>query len=310
MAYIIVDLIDIVSPVDEDLYEEVGSEYVLSSDEYPDPSKIYYMYDEEDEEEYGWFEVDVDPGDPVYGYYELEDGEYVLTEDIEAQAGKTYYDRYDPEGESLPYDEDDEYYAVEDTIAPFDEGLYEKTDDGTYILTEDLLPVDGKIYYAPIEEEDYEDIEEEEYAPVYSPDDVVSTGVFPYSPPGSSTLSDNYLYAKMQFVEDPSSEGLYEKADGVYVLTQDTTVVPGKVYYEYLLYSDYYVADMSGVSNPSMSLITYYELSGGSYIKTTDTTVSAQKTYYRSRIEDRYRYLPDPSKGLTPATWDDIPYEE
>lgn len=295
MAYYVVDIIDIVSPVDEGLYEFEDDEYIPSEDVYPDPEKTYYDYEEdEDEEELDEYEeADVEPGDELgEGFYELVGGEYVETSDAVALPGKAYYvytlDVYEP-----PVDPDTFYYVADEVGNPAEAGLYEKAGDGSYFLTEDIEYDDEKIYYAQAGSLVKDDIEEAETAPYYSPADIAVDGVREVQ---EATIASgmNMVYAWTAYVDDPSSKGFYEIVDGAYVLTQDTELVKGKTYYEHFVYNDYYEADMAGVEDPSFSLHKYYELVNGAYALTADTEVNPQKTYYRSHIDDDNFYIPDP----------------
>lgn len=297
MAYYEVDFYDILSPVEEGLYEYDEEEdlYFPSEDEYPDPDKIYYGYEEEEEEEFDEYEeVELDPGEELWDdVYEFVNGEYVQTEDTVAIEGKTYYistvEVYDP-----PANVDDLYYIFEDYVdSPFEEGLYERDSDGQYFLTEDEVYDEEKSYYKPIGNPEKEEIAEEDPEPYYSPTDIASGGN--YEPEEATIASGmNMVYARTRYVTDPSAEGFYEIVDGAYVLTDDTELVTGKTYYQHYVYNDYYEADMSGVTNPSFSIRKYYEVVAGKYVLTQDTEVVSGKTYYRSHSDDDNFYVPDP----------------
>lgn len=311
-GYVEIDHDDISNPYEEGLYEKVGSNYVLTTDTVVAPAKTYYLYDDYDEADEGedYIPVEVDVGDPVVGYYEYVGEDYVLTTDTVAVSGKEYYEYFDGNSYENPSDYDSRYYIFNEVVTnPSAAGLYEIDSDGIYVLTQDTEYDDEKNYYYPVGSLDRVLVEAEESAPVFDPANVVPTGVpdvpVAYSDPGAS----NFLYARTRFVENPQAEGLYEVVDGYYVLTQDTSLTRGKAYYKYKVYSDYYVADMTGVTNPAKSLTRYYEVSQGSYVPTQDTAVAVGKTYYRSRADDRTPYLNDPSQGQTPATYEDIPTE-
>lgn len=299
MAYYVVDIIDIESPVNEGLYELDGGVYVLSEDLYPDEDKTYYDYDEDEEpeEEDEYEEIDVDPGDPLEGdIYELSEGEYVLTEDEIAVSGKSYYvytvHQYEP-----PVDTDKLYYVFPDFVAdPSAEGLYERTEDGRYFLTSDTLYDEDKVYYMETGDLVKEAVVDEEQTPYYPPSDIISDGV---RDPEEATIASgmNMVYAWTANVSDPSAKGFYEISNGAYVLTQDAELVKGKTYYEHYVYNDYYEADMTGIVNPSFSIYKYYELVNGEYAPTSDTTVNLNKTYYRSHEDDENFYVPDPVRS-------------
>lgn len=296
MAYYVVDPIDIESPVGEGLYELEGGAYVPSEDLYPDAEKTYYDYeeDEEPEEEDDYEEIDVEPGEPLGdGVYELFGGEYVPTEDTTAVSGKSYYvytvHEYEP-----PVDIDKLYYVFDDPVAdPSAAGLFERTEDGRYLPTEDTVYDADKVYYMETGELVKEEIEDEDQTPYYPPSDIVIDGV---RDPEEATIASgmNMVYAWTAHVSDPSAEGFYEIVDGAYVLTQDTELVKGKTYYEHYVYNDYYEADMTGVANPSFWIRKYYELVNGEYVVTSDTSVDPGKTYYRSHKDDDEFYVPDP----------------
>lgn len=300
MAYYVVDFIDIISPVDEGLYEYDEGEYVLSEDESPDREKIYYGYEEDEEpvEEDEYEEIDVDVGDDLDDEtYEFVDGEYVITADETAQAGKSYF-VYTGTLYAPPIDVDTLYYAITDVVEnPVEAGLYERLSDGRYVLTEDTDYDEDKVYYKALEEADKQPIEEIVSDPYYSPSDIVSDG---NQEEEIATVATglNMVYAWTDCVDDPSAAGLYEIVNGAFVLTQDTELVEGKAYYQHYVYNDYYQADMTGIENPSFSLNPYYELVNGSYVKTTDTEVSPLKAYYRSHTDDENFYIPDPVRAM------------
>lgn len=353
MNYVIVDHGDILSPVEEGLYELVDGSYVLTEDGDVDAEKTYYMLDEDEEEPESDYEIaEVSVGDDVAGLYEYDEpnDEYFPTTDTVAIDGKVYYEKFSQT--NVPYDEDALYYLVSEPVEnPQQEGLYEKGESG-YVLTEDNVFDSDKSYYLPVEEPEYE--REYEVVEVSVGDDV--TGLYEYdqtsdeysitddifavqgktyydlveddenaepefefededditedeSEPIAPVESDDFLFAYMEFVENPNAEGFYEIVNGAYVLTQDAIVNPDKDYYEYYSYSDYYEADMTDVDSPADSLTTYYELSGSNYVPTEDVVVVPGKIYYRSHTEDEYPYVPDPMDGEEPAEWDDIPIE-
>lgn len=311
MAYYVVDFEDIENPVEEGLYEYEGGAYVLSEDEEPDPETTYYMYDDYDgdDDEPEYIELDLAVGAPVIGLYEYDDGEYFLTDDTVAVSGKTYYEYFDGNSYESP-SEADGYYAVTDGVYdPAGQGLYERATDGSYFQTADSDPDPDKTYYLPTGSLIKSEIDEDVGDPMYDPAYTVIDGVRETELAYADVNAENFVYAHTAFTEDPSAEGLYEIVDGLYVLTSDTSLVKGKTYYELLFYTGYYPANMSGITNPATSLTNYYELSNGQYVLTSDTAVAVGKTYYRSVKDDNEPHLLDPSKGKTPATWDDIPVE-
>lgn len=312
MNYIAVDHVDIVSPVDEGLYEYLNGGYILSADTVVNTEKTYYMLEEDIDDEPDYAEADVETGDPVQGLYEYDENAdtYFLTSDTIALDGKVYYERIDME-DSVPYDENALYcLATEIVEDPNESGFYEKTSTG-YVLTEDTFYDEGKAYYILIEDLDYDLLVEEEEEPEFdfsNAEDIAVESESEFSVPIAG--SNNFLFAYMTFVENPHEEGLYEIVNGVYVVTQDTTVNADKIYYELSVYSDYYEANMSFVENPAYAIENYYELINGLYVLTQDTTVVSGKTYYRSHIDDAHPYVPDPTIGETPATWEDVPVGE
>lgn len=311
-SYVEIDHRYISNPASEELYEKIGNNYALTSDTVVVSSKKYYLYDDYDEEddEGDYIPVDVEVGDPVSGYYEFDGEDYVLTDDAVAIAEKEYFEYFDGNSYVEPFDYDDLYYVADEELEnPAESGLYEKNENGLYVLSEDTERVFEKVYYLPVEAAEKTVVEVETSNPVYNPADIVPTGVRDVEVAYSEANAVNFLYAYTQFVKDPSAEGFYEILDGSYVLTQDTELVYGKAYYQLAIYSDFYEANMSGVSNPALSLTRYYEVSGGQYVLTDDTQVVSGKTYYRSRTDDKTPYLHDPSVGQTPATYDDIPFE-
>lgn len=297
MNYIVVDHADIRSPVEEGLYEYVNGSYVLSADEGIDADKTYYMLDDDVDDEPEYIEADVEVGDDVSGLYEYDgESEYFPTSDVVAQAGKTYYELYDTTGQYVPDVEGNFYYPIEAEVDnPVLENLYEFV-DGEYVLTQDILYDDSKTYYRRLDPAMTDTVEDLDEDPVYSLDDVVPTGVAEDT--AEIPSSEDFIFAYTEFVTDPSAEGFYEIVNDAYVLTQDTEVIEGKDYYEFYHYSDYYEADMTHVSNPSLSLDNYYEIVGGSYVLTSDTAVVSGKTYYRSHTEDLYPFRADPITSL------------
>lgn len=312
MNYTAVDHADIVSPVDEGLYEYLNGSYVLSADAVANTEKTYYMLEEDIDDEPDYVEADVEVGDSVQGLYEYDENldTYFLTSDSIAIDGKVYYERVDMEN-SVPYDENALYCLTTEVVEnPHESEFYEKTSTG-YAITEDTFYDEDKAYYILVEDLDYDLIVDEEEEPEFDFPNVDDIAVD--SETGSSEPvvgSDNFLFAYMTFVENPHDEGLYEIVNGVYVVTQDTTVNFDKVYYELSVYSNYYEANMSFVENPAYAVENYYELINGSYVLTQDTTVIPGKTYYRSHIDDEHPYVPDPTIGETPATWEDVPVGE
>lgn len=79
-------------------------------------------------------EVEEPTGSPVENeYYELVDDNYILSEDTEVDAEKTYYTKSITEGDN-----------------PKEKGWYEKTIYGDYVLSEDTEVNEIKIYYEKI----------------------------------------------------------------------------------------------------------------------------------------------------------------
>ena len=315
---------DIVSPVDEGLYEYNAGSYNLSMDTEVVNSKTYYEYDDYDSEDdpddeviYEVYSIEPDDSPIDLELYELKPGgNYVLTEDEEPVSGKTYYEIFYPYYTDDFLDETDQYYPFdeeEDGLTnPVEQGLYEYV-DGLYILSEDTVPNPEKVYYVDGDSE-YEYLDEldidNETADLLL-DDLIDESEFPtFEETDSYTTEGNFVYAFTEYINDPSAEGLYEIQNGSYVLTSDTEVIRRKIYYKQYIYSDYYVADMTGVEDPSAELIYYYELINGSYVLTEDTSVDAQKTYYRSREDDKYPFVPDPTLNFDVVEDDEIPYDE
>lgn len=311
-SYVEIDHSDISNPVDEGLYERSGANYVLTADTVVVAWKTYYMYDDYDAEDEGeeYFLVDVVVGDPVVGYYEYDGEDYTLTQDTVAVSGKEYYEYFDGDDYEKPFDLDSLYYPIANEVDnPSASGLYEKNSEGLYVLTEDTEYVEDKIYYNAVEPAEKIPVETLVSGPIYDPANTVFDGIPEAVTAYSDASSTNFIYAYTAFVDDPSAKGFYEIQDGYYVLTQDTSIVKGKAYYEFRMYSDYYPVDMSGVNNPALALIRYYEISQNHYVLTSDTAVIPGKTYYRSRTDDKTPYLNDPSRGQEPATYDQIPIE-
>ncbi len=325
MAYISLDYSEVDFPLDEGLYELINGSYIPTEDEIPVTGKTYYISDDEEEEsepqdpEYYAYEVGALDNPSELGLYELEDGEYVITEDTVPVSGKIYYEVLDSLDDDDPLgieDADDEYYAVEeeDIVNPTDEGLYEYDEESsTYFLTTDTFYVEGKTYYAPYETAEVEEIEDEDIPPVNSyiddPDPLEAA-----SNDEADVVTDlnasEFRYAYLGFVTDPHAEGLYELVNGRFVLTSDTEVDLYKLYYVHGEDTDMYVADMTDITNPALSSITFYEIVDGSYTETDDTEVISGKTYYRSRMDDMNPYLPNPSINSPLSTIDDLPEEE
>lgn len=314
---------DILSPVDEGLYEYRSNSYEPSTDTSVNTSKTYYEYDDYDSEDdpeeepvYEAYDIEADDSPVDLELYELVDGNYVLTEDEEPSGGKTYYEVFYPYYTDEFLDETEQYYPFdeeEDELTnPVAQGLYEYV-DGMYILSEDTVPDEEKVYYVDSDSE-YEyvdDLEIEDDTAEMSLDDIIDENDFPtFEETDSYTTEGNFVYAFTEYITDPSAEGFYEIQNGAYVLTTDTEVIRRKIYYKQYIYSDYYVADMTGVEDPSASLIYYYELVNGSYALTEDTEVDAQKTYYRSRQDDKYPFVPDPTVNFDPMEDDEVPYGE
>jgi len=324
MAYVEISHDEIYSPVDEELYEYSGGSYVLSQDEEVVSSKTYYIDEDYDDlyEDDGIYysQVVLSPTDSPYdmNLFEFVDDEYISSEDESPVSGKTYYEQMYAGTTEEQYDDSYLYYPLdEDEVTnPSSQGLYEVDDNGIYFPSSDSVADEDKTYYQyspDVEEEPAvidEEYEEESYEPSYSIEENADVSDMESEPQPAGTDQEDYIYAYLTYVVDPHAEGLYELSNnGVMFLTEDTELEPGKVYYKHVVYSDFYQVDISGIENPSASLINYYNLVNGSYVKTQDTTVVSNKAYYRSISEQKHPYYPDPTRGVTPATFDDLPIE-
>ena len=136
-------------------------------------------------------------------------------------------------------------------------------DDDDYVLTEDIVPEEGKTYFAYERSENLILTSEMAVIP-----NIVITG-----PVGAYTAVDSPS-------GNPKTRGWYEESFNGYVLTNDTSVADDKTYYTY---SSYYTAVGSPSGNPKTS--GYYENIGNErigdwYVLTEDTEVVSGKTYY------------------------------
>lgn len=127
-----------------------------------------------------------------------------------------------------------------------------------YVLTEDLVPEEGKQYYSR------SDIAEHDYTEI---------GDIP--PDRYQEIDDP--------VGNPAEQGWYEYSNDEYVLTQDTEVIEGKTYYT--KFSE----------NPKEN--GWYELEDEIYILTSDTSMVSEKDYYIQSGDPEYSYslVIDPS---------------
>lgn len=317
MDYIALDWSEVDFPSAEELYELVDGEYVLSTDEDSVEGKTYYYVDDledvEVEAEYFEYEVDSDESPSDLELYEFDGEDYVLTEDVVAVAGKTYYEMLDSDESDIAADEldmDDAFYTLseDEVTSPVAQGLYEFS-DGEYFISEDVEPVPGTVYYASLDPEEFEDISEsdENAEDTYIPDSSSETAERDENVEVVDVRAENFMYAYLGYVENPSAEGLYELNDGLYRLSSDESIIPGKLYYEYYAYSDMYEASVSEITDFTASPWKYYEKIDGEYERTVDIEPVEGKTYYRSHTDDLNPYISDPSLNSSDLDDSELP---
>ncbi len=219
--------------------------------------------------------------------YELDDGDYVPSEDVYPDPEKTYY-MEDDEEEEADYEELDVEIGEE-----LDEDTYELIGE-QYVLTADATAQAGKTYYA-------------------------YTGIV-YQEPFDV---DSLYYVFSDYVENPSLEGLYEKSlAGEYFLTSDTEYDEDKIYYKELEPAEKPLIDETpsspyfppsdlvteGIVEPAQATVIsslsmvyartrhvtdpsaagFYEIVEGAYVLTADTELVKGKTYYEHYVYNDY----------------------
>lgn len=218
--------------------------------------------------------------------YELDDGDYVPSEDVYPDPEKTYY--MEDDEEEADYEEVDVEAGEE-----LDEETYELIGE-QYVLTADTVAQAGKTYYT-------------------------YTGVA-YQEPFDV---DSLYYVFSEYVANPSLEGLYEKSlTGEYFLTSDTEYDEDKVYYKELEPAEKPLIDETpsspyfppsdlvteGIVEPAQATVIsslsmvyartrhitdpnaagLYEIVEGAYVLTADTELVKGKTYYEHYVYNDY----------------------
>lgn len=318
MAYYIVLPDPSANPSEDELYEYIDGEFVLTEDSEVDSDKDYYEY-EEGSAEFVEYEVQGDDNPREIGLYVFVDDEYVLTEDELPVVGTTYYMSIEETA-----DESYAYFPVDDeeVYNPQEQALYVE-DNGLYSLSEDTEPVEGTVYYQLVIEDDIdydlssEDDDIEEY-PENQIDDL--SDLFPPAytvtdPTGKTQYSlVSALFAYANEGDNPNTLGWLERVgDTEYgVLTDDVVVQEGKLYYIEASYSDYVEENVAVLPNdfdPSLASSNYYvyDQQNEEYVLTTDTRLVPGRKYYRLKSDDEeLLYMPDPMTGLEVLDEDDL----
>ena len=226
-------------PVEEGWYEETTSGsgiYVISSDTAVNPSKTYYTVS------------------------------FKLSDDRIASLTKGYYTA----DSVMKWDLMGGVFDLEDRYLEFGNTFPKSPIDGRIFLS---MGADKKIYTLvatpsgrPVEQGYFEGV----FSEVATP----ATSIVNPKQEGRYEQLSTAKYVEVTPVSDPQSEGLYEEdptAPGTYIPTTDTTVTPGKDYYEKV---SAYVLSADITYNSSK---TYYD---GVFTASADTTVDADKFYY------------------------------
>ena len=227
----------------------------------------YYDFQEAEEEpnpDVHLFElVDDMPDDnpSSEGWYELVNGEYVLSVDTVPNPDKEYYLDVVPYFESnwLPVVSDPTYNPVDNNEietgdsgdSPALDGWYELV-GGKYVLSTDSEPVAGKAYYVLDVNDDFED-EYDEFASTFDGDafakdmDVEETWEDDLDEEDYDIWLEDEVFIEADNVDDydityevaypaagsnPMLLGLLEIVDDEYEFTEDEVVEPGKTYYD------------------------------------------------------------------------------
>lgn len=116
----------------------------------------------------------------------------------------------------------------------------------------------------------------EEYSSVALMD--ICRGIYNEMAAGGVTNDDFTYVALTEAPLSPKEAGCYEIDDEEYVLTQDTSPVTGKTYYN--RYNSFKAVEVASGSNPSAMGL--FELVSGSYVHTSDVSPVEGKDYYEA----------------------------